>query len=132
MATACRRRSGLKVSPGDLLQHVDVERLVCDELLQPGVLTLELSEPAGVVGAELPVSLAPAVVGLLGDLQALEHRGKTLPWPMSLSASWSFRTTCSGVWRLPFMSTSCPFGAVVTLISGGPVHGYQTTIALIL
>jgi len=78
MATACRRRSGLRSSPADLLQHVDVERLVGHELLQPAVLALELTQSLGIVGAQLAVALTLAVIGLLGDLQVLEHRGEIL------------------------------------------------------
>ena len=60
--------SGSEVSLGQLLEHRLVELGLGQELLQPGVLALELLEPLGVVGLHAAVLGDPAVPGRLGDL----------------------------------------------------------------
>ena len=59
---------------------VDLEFLVGDDPLQPGVLALQLAQPPGVVGLHPPVLVAPAVVGLLRDLDLLRRLGDRLPF----------------------------------------------------
>ena len=83
--------------PVQLFQHVDVEGLGHD-LLEAGLLALELFEAFGVVGLRAAVLVAPAVPGRLGDLKVPAHLLDLLPWAKSFSLSASLRITCSGVW----------------------------------
>jgi hypothetical protein len=70
---ASSQRGELDFHPslGDLLVGADVERLVGHDLLELAVLALQLLEPLDVVGLHPAVLVAPAVQGLLGDLQRL-------------------------------------------------------------
>jgi hypothetical protein len=74
---ACRRLrvcgSGSEFPRRDLLEHVDVERLVRDELLQAGVLRLELLQPLRVVGLHPAVLREPAMPRRLRDLEMPTH-----------------------------------------------------------
>jgi hypothetical protein len=49
-------------------------RSLGQELLEPGVLVLELFEPLGVVGLHAPLLVAPAVKRLLGGLEVPSDR----------------------------------------------------------
>lgn len=69
ITTARRRRSGLTSFPAHLLEHVDVEGLLGDQLLEPLILPLKLLEPFGVFGFHPAVLISPAMPGLLTDLQ---------------------------------------------------------------
>ena len=64
-----------EVSLGDVLQHVDVARLVGDDPLQTGVLVLEFLEALRVVGQHGAVLVPPAVPGRLGDLEVPANVG---------------------------------------------------------
>src|SRR5881392_4257078 len=61
--------SGSEVSLGDLPQHRLVQLGLGDELLQPGVLDLEVLEPLRVVRLHAAVLRDPAVPGRLGNLE---------------------------------------------------------------
>ena len=78
-AREAERPSPIEVSLGDLLERVDLEFLVGDDPLQPRVLALQLAQPFGVVGLHPAVLVAPAVVGLLRDLDLLRCLGERLP-----------------------------------------------------
>src|SRR3546814_11814495 len=61
--------SGSEVSLCQLLEHRLVEHSCSEELLQPGVLALELLEPLPVVGLHAAVLCEPPSPGRLHDLQ---------------------------------------------------------------
>jgi len=70
---------GSDVSRGRLSKDCVVERYVGNELLQAGVLLLELLQALGPVELETAVLLPPAlVVGLLGDSDLLASLGNAL------------------------------------------------------
>lgn len=109
---------GSEASPSDLLQHVKLEFLVGHELLQAAVLGLELAQAPRLIERELPVRLAPAVVGLLEMPRVFSTTATLLPLAIRRSASCSLRTICSGVWGRPFKShLTYPFGTVATLMA---------------
>jgi hypothetical protein len=59
----------------------------------------EFAKASGLIGRELSVGLAAAVVGLLGDSERLQHDGHGLALSDERSASWSLRTDlleCAG------------------------------------
>src|SRR6266567_4834375 len=60
---------GSPISPGHLLQHVDVESLVGNDLLEPLVLLLQGLQAGDLLGAHRLVLSLPPVVGLHGDLK---------------------------------------------------------------
>src|SRR5712692_5132586 len=60
---------GLPISPGHVLEHVDVQRLVGDELLQPAVLPAQVLQLDDLFPAHPLVLLLPPVEGLHGDLE---------------------------------------------------------------
>lgn len=64
---------GLEVSPVQLLEHVNIQGLVGNDPLEPGVLLLQLLRPLGVIGLHAAVLVSPPVVGVFGDFQALTH-----------------------------------------------------------
>ena len=100
---------GSEVSPVQLLQHVDVERGVGHELLQPLVLLAEFLQPLGVVGLHAAVPVPPPMPGRLGDLQAADTSSTDRPSPRSFSPSASSRISCSGVCRrCSWLGTSSP------------------------
>ncbi len=63
----CVSLTGLKVSPGCLLQDRDIKRQVSHQLLQPAVLFLQLFEPFGLLYPHTTVLSTPAVIGLFRD-----------------------------------------------------------------
>jgi len=71
--TALRRRSGLRsfprrdptASPGLRLEHRLLQLRFCQQLLEPGVLLVQLNQPSGLLGLHPAVLLPPAVVGRL-------------------------------------------------------------------
>ena len=69
---------GSEVSRGRLSKDCVVERYVGNELLQAGVLLLELLQALGLVELETAVLLPPALVGLLGDSDLLASLGNAL------------------------------------------------------
>ena len=69
----CDVGPGSEVSPVHFLEHVDIESLLGDHLLQPRVFLLELSEPFRVVGLHAAVLALPAMPGSLGNLEVLAH-----------------------------------------------------------
>src|SRR5829696_3395368 len=76
--TALRRRSGSEVSLGQLLEQVDVQRLVGDQPLEPGVLGLQLPQLLGLAGLHPAILGPPAVPGRLADLQHPQHFSEVL------------------------------------------------------
>ena len=72
--------TGLEVSLRDFFEDRVVEGNVGHQLLQTGVLLLQVPEPPGLVDAHATVGFTPAVVGLLGDtnLSAGFSNGNTL------------------------------------------------------
>jgi len=64
---------GSEVSPGQLLEHVDVQGLIGDDLLQPLVLLLQLLESFGVLALHPAVLGHPAMPGRGRHLQVLAH-----------------------------------------------------------
>src|SRR6476661_2176439 len=93
-AAPSRRRacdSGSEVSRRDLLEHVDVQSLVGDQLLEPGVLGLEFLEPFGLVGLHAAVLGKPAMPRRLRDLQMTAHLAEFLAGPEELLPSASLR-----------------------------------------
>src|SRR5215203_370311 len=74
----CGAAPGSKVSLGQLLEHVDVQCLVGDQPLEPGVFGFQLLEPLGLAGLHPAVPAAPAVPGRLGDLQGPQDLGEIL------------------------------------------------------
>ncbi len=75
IATAWRRRAGLTSFLRHLLQGGVVEGEIGHDVLQPGILLLELLQLLGVVGLHPAVLVPPAVEGLLRNLQVLGHCG---------------------------------------------------------
>jgi hypothetical protein len=71
MRTARRRRDGLRIPLGDLLQRLILEHLIGDDPLQLDVLRLQLLQPLDVVGLHPAELGAPAVIRRLRDLQTL-------------------------------------------------------------
>src|SRR3546814_5183955 len=65
--------SGSEVSLCQLLEHRLVELSFSEELLQPGVLALELLEPLRVVGLHAAVLGEPPSPGRLRDLELAAH-----------------------------------------------------------
>jgi hypothetical protein len=65
--------AGSEVSLRGLPQDRDVQRLIRDPLLQPGVLPLEFLQPAGLVDAQ-PAVLAPPSNGMDCPLRRGEKR----------------------------------------------------------
>src|SRR6476661_1822425 len=65
--------SGSEVSLRQLLEHVDVERLIRDELLEPRVLAFEFLQPLRVVGIHAPVLRDPSMPRRLRDLEMPTH-----------------------------------------------------------
>src|SRR5690606_169094 len=72
-----------EVSRRNLLEHVDIEGLVGDQLLEPSVLILsfEFFEAFDVIGLHAPVLGHPAMPGRLCDLQMPAHLSQLLPGP---------------------------------------------------
>src|SRR5207245_535155 len=64
--------SGSEVSLSQLLEHVDVEGLVGDQLLQSSVLTLEVLEAPHLLALHARVLCPPAVPGGLGDAEVAQ------------------------------------------------------------
>jgi hypothetical protein len=54
------------------------------------------AKASGLIGRELSVGLAPAVVGLLGDSERLQHDGPGLALSDERLAAWSLRTGLLG------------------------------------
>lgn len=77
----CACGSGSEVSRRDLLEHVDVESLIGDQLLEPGVLGFELLEPFGLVGLHTAVLGHPAMPRRLGGLQVTADLSQFLACP---------------------------------------------------
>ena len=65
--------SGSEVSLRQLLEHRLVQLGLRQQLLQPGVLALELLEPLGVIGLHAAVLGEPPRPGRLGDLELAAH-----------------------------------------------------------
>ena len=63
--------AGSEVSRGHLFENRVVERLVCHQLLQLGVLSLEGLQPLGLVETQAAVFLPPPIVRLLADPERL-------------------------------------------------------------
>lgn len=59
--------------PVQLLQHVDVQGLVCHHPLQLAALLLDVPQSPGVVGLHAAALVPPAVPCRLGDLQVAGH-----------------------------------------------------------
>jgi len=64
---------GSEVSLGDLSQHVDVERLIGDDLFQPGVHPPKLVKTLGVVNLDPAVLGPPPMPRRVRDLQMTDH-----------------------------------------------------------
>ena len=64
---------GLEVSLGKFLQHRLVQAQVSDQLLQLGVLLLQLFEALHLWAFHTAESISPSVVRLLGDTDLLGH-----------------------------------------------------------
>lgn len=60
-------------SPCQLLEPLDIQRLIGDDPLQPRVLGLQLLQALHVLGLHPAELVAPPKVRLLGDLQLLDH-----------------------------------------------------------
>jgi len=69
----CTVRPTVRSSLGDLAKHVDVEGLVGDQLLQPGVLRFEFLQPFRVGRFHAAVLGEPAMPPRLGDLEMAAH-----------------------------------------------------------
>ena len=95
-----------EVSLGDVLQHVDVERLVGDDPLQTGVLVLEFLEALRVVGLHSAVLVLPAVPGRLVISRCRQISATSRPSLSNFSPSAILRTIYSGVWCFLFTVTS--------------------------
>src|SRR6478736_2823959 len=65
----CAAAPGSPVSPSHLPQHVDVELLLGQQPLQPGVLLLQLLQPHHILRPHRLVLRSPAPIGLDRDLQ---------------------------------------------------------------
>ncbi len=70
---------GLEVSRGSLLKDCVIESLICNELFEPSVFALKLTQAFCLVGAEATVFLAPAVVSLRRDFDLLTCCADRLP-----------------------------------------------------
>src|SRR5947209_6433644 len=69
----CVAAPGSEVSPSYLPQHVDIQRLVTHDPLQPRILLLQLLEPHDILRAHRLVLRPPSLVGLDRQLQMPAH-----------------------------------------------------------
>src|SRR5690606_20444745 len=69
---------GWSVSLGDLLEHLDVQRLVGDDLLQSVVLLFQRLQPLGLLALHAAVLGSPATQGGFADLQGLQYLADAL------------------------------------------------------
>jgi hypothetical protein len=92
----CVVAPGSEVSPSHLPEHIDVERLLTDDPLQPRILFLQRLQPHHVLGSHRLQLRPPALVGLHRHLQVPTHSVDVGSPACSRSASRSFLTTCSG------------------------------------
>ncbi len=84
----CDDGSGSDVSLRQLPEHVDIQGLIRDQLLQPNVLGLELLQPLRIIGLHAAVLGEPPVPGRLCDLKVPAHliqplAGGQKPVPLS-------------------------------------------------
>jgi hypothetical protein len=62
-----------------VFQHLDVEFLVSDDLLQPAILIFELFQSLRLLAFHTAVLLTPSVIRGLSDLQRLQDNCQVLP-----------------------------------------------------
>jgi len=70
---------GLPVSPGGFLQDSVVHGEVCHQLLQPGVLLLQLLKPLGLIHPKAAVLFSPVVIGLFANPDLTARLQEALP-----------------------------------------------------
>ena len=87
--------TGSEFTPRHVLEDRDVERRLGDGPLEAGILLLEQLGPLGLVLLQRAVLQAPAVEGLVGDLQLLAGLRNGQTFAVELSASLSLATICS-------------------------------------
>jgi hypothetical protein len=92
-STARRRRSGVRSFLGQLIEHRLVQLLLGQQLLQPGVLGLQLTQPLGAVSLHPAVLATPPMPGRLTDLQIPRHLGCAYPY---ITVS----TTAVNIWSI--------------------------------
>ena len=82
------RPPDLAQNPTRLLENGDIQGLVRNQTLQAPILLFKLFQSTGLINAQTPVFLPPAIVGLLADVQlahdlcdglALGHQDLGLP-----------------------------------------------------
>lgn len=95
----------LVVSRQGLFQNRIVQSLVCDQLLETGVLPFQLLQSLGLIGSHPAVLAPPLVVRLLGDPNLLETCPIVIPLAVSTSAIRSFSIICSALCRFRAMMT---------------------------
>ena len=66
---------GLEVSRGGLPKDVVIQGLLGDQLLQPSIFFLQLTQLLGLLNFQATILLALAIVSLLGDPKLLAHQG---------------------------------------------------------
>ena len=124
--------TGSDVSPVKLPQHVDAERLVGDDLLEPRVLLLEFLQPPGVIRLRAPVLVAPAVPRRLGDLEVASHLLDRSSLAEKLLAASVVGMIRSGVCRRRLM-VCCPHSPLCgarTRIRGRPAYGVPVKLRI--
>jgi len=96
---------------GNLLHHLDFEVALCQELLQAGILLLQLPQPLNLVGVDAAETLTPGVNRLFADAVLLGDLATG-----SRSASRRMPTICSSE-NLPFLMAPPPSSPGATLSS---------------
>jgi hypothetical protein len=109
--TARRRRPGVRISPGHLPEHVDVEFFVGQQALEPGVLLLQGLEPHHVLGTHGLELVAPALIGRDRDLEVATDLGHVGPFrQQSIGLSELAADLLGLVTPALHEVTSCPVG----------------------
>ena len=103
----CDDAPGSEVSRRNkVVEHCLFQLDFCQKISQPGVLLLQLNQPASLLGLHASVLLAPTVVGGCVTSITQQTSATVLPWAISCSAVVSLRIICSAVYLIRFMVKS--------------------------
>src|SRR4051812_15764537 len=119
-STQARRRAGLRVSPGGLLQDQFLQREIRDGLPEALVLGLQRLHALDLIGLEPAVLLPPAIVRHLGHPDVRIASATGVPWATSTSTWRSLATISSGLCLFLDMDPSS-FGSKA-ILQGGPLQ----------
>src|SRR5690606_22403510 len=122
--------TGSPISLGDLPQRINLQLLVGDDPLQPGVLGLQLLQPLDVVSLHATELSPPPVIGRLGDLQVPSHIRDLTAFSQQPVGFAELADDLLGGVPAPCHRDDPPFAqhhGLRALITGGPVSGDQVT-----